>query len=207
LNLAAETPSKRAVFARHAASLIVVRDTPTGPELLMGMRGAGHRFMPNRLVFPGGKVDPQDRRATIGSPLRPEVLLRLERNARPPLARALAVAAARELEEESGLSLGRPPHLHTLDYLCRAITPRASTMRFNARFLVVDAAHVTGQLGGSGELESLRFLPVEEALAADIALVTRLVIEQVRLFLLLDPAARAARRNTPVLRERDWESE
>jgi 8-oxo-dGTP pyrophosphatase MutT (NUDIX family) len=47
--------------ARAAASLLVLRHRlHGGPELLMGLRGANHKFMPNRLVFPGGRVDPED---------------------------------------------------------------------------------------------------------------------------------------------------
>ena len=45
-------PRPATVRARHAASLVVLRAGPE-PEMLMGMRGARHRFMPNRLVFPG----------------------------------------------------------------------------------------------------------------------------------------------------------
>ena len=45
---------------RDAASLIVLRRDTSAPAVLMGLRGAGHRFMPNRLVFPGGAVDPGD---------------------------------------------------------------------------------------------------------------------------------------------------
>ena len=173
----------------------------------MGRRGKRHRFMPDHLVFPGGKVDPSDRHAPIAAPLRPEVLRLLQRCGRPGMARALAVAAARELEEESGLTLGHPPRLGRLDYLCRAITPRALPMRFNARFLVVDADAVSGRLGGSGELESLGFLPTAEALALGPAKVTRMVIEQLQLFLALDEPARAARQRTPLLRGRNWELE
>lgn len=45
---------------RHAASLILWRHSGQQAEsgtveVLMGMRAAGHRFMPNRLVFPGGR--------------------------------------------------------------------------------------------------------------------------------------------------------
>ena len=56
--LLAARPRVPTVRARHAASLVVLRHSTSGePELLMGMRGARHRFMPNRLVFPGGAVD------------------------------------------------------------------------------------------------------------------------------------------------------
>jgi 8-oxo-dGTP pyrophosphatase MutT (NUDIX family) len=197
------------VFARHAASLIVVR--PAGDvlraEVLMGMRGSTHRFMPNCLVFPGGKVDREDYGAAVAEELRPEVTRLMRRAAAPNLARALAVAAARELAEETGLSLGERPALDAFDYLCRAITPRVSPIRFNARFFVVAADRVSGTLAGSGELEALGFVALGDALALELALVTRKVIAQLQLFLALDAAARSARRTTKVLRERDWEAE
>jgi 8-oxo-dGTP pyrophosphatase MutT (NUDIX family) len=204
---AAPPPRRRAVTPRHAASLIVVRPGADGPKVLMGMRGARHRFMPNRLVFPGGAVDRADYRAPFASPLRPDVLMRLVKASTPRLAPALAHAAARELREETGLSLGTPPHLAPLDYLCRAITPPESPIRFNARFLAVDAAQVSGDLAGSGELEDLRYYPIAEALTLDLALVTRKVLEQLQAWLALSPTERRARERTPVLRLRQWHME
>src|ERR1700690_1350006 len=118
------------VVPRPAASLLVLRHADAGPEVLMGLRGAGHKFMPNRLVFPGGAVDPEDFSAPSASPLRPEVRRRLEVSADPLLAGALAAAAARELLEETGLTLGDPPHFDGLDYLCRAVTPPSMPIRF-----------------------------------------------------------------------------
>ena len=110
------TPSRTAaVRARHAASLLVVQQAGSEPAILMGLRAAGHRFMPYRLVFPGGGVDRGDATAPVASPLRPHVQALLEKAAKPSLARALAVAAARELEEEPGPTLGRPPALDGLD--------------------------------------------------------------------------------------------
>jgi len=197
----------RAVRPKHAASLLVVRQAPGGTETLMGMRGAKHRFMPNRLVFPGGKVDRADYRAKLGAPLRPDVHLRLEKASSPTLCRALAHAVARELEEETGLSLGRPPALDGLDYLCRAVTPPASPIRFDARFLVVDESRVSGTLAGSGELEGLRFYPVEEALALDLAYATRVVLEQLKIYLALSEEERRGRTRTPFLYRRAWRME
>lgn len=170
----------------------------------MGMRGAGHRFMPNRLVFPGGAVDPEDHAADHASPLRSHVRRMLESGADPSLAGALATAAARELYEETGLSLGEPPHLSGLDYLCRAITPPSQPMRFDARFLVIDAEAAHGTLAGSGELEGLRFYPLEEALALDLAFVTRGVLAQLQDWHALSQSERVARERTPVLIERVW---
>jgi 8-oxo-dGTP pyrophosphatase MutT (NUDIX family) len=45
---------------RDAASLLLLRRDGSGPAVLMGARSAGHAFMPNRLVFPGGAVDAED---------------------------------------------------------------------------------------------------------------------------------------------------
>ncbi len=197
----------RAVTPRHAASLVVVRQTEGGPEVLMGLRGAKHRFMPNRLVFPGGAVERSDFRASAASPLGPDVLARLAKTSTARLAPALAQAAARELFEETGLSLGMPPHLSGLDYLCRAVTPPEHPIRFNARFLVVGADRIGGTLAGSGELEGLRYYGVAEALALDLALPTRKVLEELLAWLALSPEQRRARERTPLLRQRVWRME
>lgn len=197
----------RPVFARHAASLLVFRDGPGGTEVLMGLRGAGHRFMPNRLVFPGGAVDPGDATLPAASEPRPEVLAMLARGARPRLARALVAAAARELHEETGLTLGDPLRLDGVDYLCRAVTPPSLPIRFNARFLVVEASAVSGRLEGSGELEGLRYLPVAEAMALDLMVVTREVLQRLQLWLALSPADRAARSRLDVFKKRQWRLE
>ncbi len=173
----------------------------------MGLRGAGHRFMPNRLVFPGGAVDPGDGTRPAAAEPRDDVLAAMGRAARPRLARAVVMAAARALEEETGLTLGTPPRLDAVDYLCRAVTPTASAIRFNARFLVVDAAAVQGTLGGSGELEAVRFYPLAEALALDLAVVTRQVLERLLAWLALPDAERRVRPRTGVFRERRWREE
>ena len=197
------SPRPKTVPPKPAASLVVLRD---GAEVLMGMRGAGHRFMPNRLVFPGGRVDRADLRAPAATPLAPHVRALVEKNASPALAHGLAIAVARELAEETGLSLGlslgAPPSLDGLDYLCRAVTPPGLPIRFNARFFVIDAARARGTLAGSGELEGLRFYPIAEALALNLALATRFVLDTLKLWLTLSSQERAARTTTPLLRLR-----
>ena len=198
---------RRAVRARHAASVIVLRGRGDTAQMLMGLRGAGHSFMPNKLVFPGGAVDAADLHAAFASPLRRDTQRLLEKSANPRLAVGLAIAAARELAEETGLSLGTPPALDGLHYLCRAITPGFLPIRFNARFLVVDAETVRGSLAGSGELEDLRWYGIPDALALDLASPTRMVIEEFRTWLSLSEAERRARTQTPVLRDRAWQHE
>jgi 8-oxo-dGTP pyrophosphatase MutT (NUDIX family) len=208
-----EPPRLKAVRAKHAASLIVLRIdrgvSPAGePHMLMGMRGARHRFMPNRLVFPGGRVDRPDLSAPFATSLsaHTERLLRKNTNAR--LARGLALAAARELLEETGLSLGTPPRLDRLHYLARAVTPPSSPIRFNARFFLVSVEDVTGSLGGDGELDGLRFYAMSEAMALDLALPTRRVLERLQIWLAMPEAEREAQFHTPVLlRDRGWRME
>lgn len=173
--------------------------------MLMGMRGAKHRFMPNRLVFPGGRVDRADLTAPFATPLSPATERALRKKSNPTLARGLAIAAARELLEETGLSLGHPPRLDGLHYLARAVTPPGSPMRFNARFLMVEERHVTGELGGDGELEGLRFYGMAEALALELALPTRRVLERLKWWLALPAPERNTQTRTPVLlRDRGW---
>jgi 8-oxo-dGTP pyrophosphatase MutT (NUDIX family) len=197
--------SGRTVRARHAASLIVLRFENNEPHMLMGMRGAKHRFMPNRLVFPGGRVDRADLTAPFAAPLSPATARALRKKTNAVLAHGLAAAAARELSEETGLSLGRPPRLDGLHYLARAVTPPGQPIRFNARFLMVEERHVSGELGGDGELEGLRFYGMTEALALQLALPTRLVLERLKTWLAMSEAERNALTHTPVLlRDRGW---
>jgi 8-oxo-dGTP pyrophosphatase MutT (NUDIX family) len=187
--------------------LLVWRQDGDTTETLMGMRGARHRFMPNRLVFPGGAVDRADLSAAFATGLSHRTEAALHRNANARLAHGLAIAAARELLEETGLSLGSPPALDGLEYLARAVTPTDSPIRFNARFFCVHASRVTGTLGGDGELDNLRFYSMTEAFALDLAAPTRRMLEQLRAWLTLSELERNARTHVPVLKNRGWKLE
>jgi 8-oxo-dGTP pyrophosphatase MutT (NUDIX family) len=173
----------------------------------MGMRGAGHKFSPNRLVFPGGAVDRADLRAQALTPLEPATRRHLEKAANPLLAHGIGIAAARELMEETGLSLGEPPALDGLAYLCRMVTPSPRPLRFNARFLVIEAERTSGRIGGDGELEGLGFIGIAEALAFDLAPPTRRVFDYLLTWLTLSPDERAARDTTPAYYLRKWRQE
>lgn len=146
----------------------------------MGRRAARHRFVPHHYVFPGGRIDRADYAATPLSPLRPQVLARLCESCPPRLAHALAIAAARETWEETGLALGEParPDLRHLDYALRAITPPSSPIRFHARFFVVEGTHLSGTLQGNGELLDLGWRPVAECLKLPIVDVTEHVLRR-----------------------------
>ncbi len=193
-------PGKRAVTPRHAASLLVWRQASGAePEILMGMRHAKHKFMPSVLVFPGGRVDRADHGVKALTELRPETEALLRHRAKPSLARALGVAAARELFEETGLTLGERKgqrllaDLAAVDYLCRAVTPPSRAMRFNARFLLAPAERVSGEIAGSGELEGLRWYSLRAALGSQLADITRQILGEFRDWLGVPPAERHLR--------------
>lgn len=202
-------PGTRAARPRAAASLVLLRETGDGPAVLMGVRSGGHRFMPNRLVFPGGRVDAADHRVSFAAAPPPTLTRSFG-----PLATALAAAAIRETFEETGLRLAAPaprgarlprgawadfaaggvlPAGEALVPLCRLITPAFSPIRFDARFLLAPAERLSGELRGNGELEFLRWIPLAEAEALDLALPQRVVLREVAEWLAAGAEARAAR--------------
>src|SRR5215813_15633530 len=64
---------------RDAATLILVRERGKVPEVLMGCRDAKHAFMPNRYVFPGGRVERADAVVPVATVLDPFVNERLRK--------------------------------------------------------------------------------------------------------------------------------
>jgi len=155
--------------------------------------------MPDKWVFPGGRIDPADYRAPSGSDLRPEVARRLEKTAPAKLARALALAAVRETFEEAGLLLAKPaparpvagpwreflsrgaaPDLAALDFVARAVTPPVSRKRFDARFFLADAEALLRleREPDCGELNEIAWVDLDEAMALDLPSVTRFVLRE-----------------------------
>ena len=61
-----------------AATLIIVNRQTKTPKVLMGKRSAKHNFMPNKFVFPGGRVDPCDSRLIVPSKMRTPVIKHLQ---------------------------------------------------------------------------------------------------------------------------------
>jgi 8-oxo-dGTP pyrophosphatase MutT (NUDIX family) len=172
----------KAAKPRDAATLILVRGRR---EVMMGQRSKGHVFMPDKWVFPGGRVDPGDARAPAAAELTPqtEALLRQGGQVRRP-PRAFALAAARETREETGLTLGdaRGPDLSKLVYVARAITPPYRPRRFDARFFLADAQEVLCDdcpVQGE-ELLHTRWFSLDEAESLDLPSITRFVLKEVR---------------------------
>jgi len=87
---------------RPAATVLLLRDGPCGIEVFMQVRHQDMKFASGALVFPGGRVDPEDHVLAADADLSPATV-RLD-----PLAGALRVAAIRETFEESGVLLARP---------------------------------------------------------------------------------------------------
>ena len=193
-------PGTKAPRPKDAATVIIYRQRRGRVEVLMGERHRKHRFLPQRYVFPGGRVDPQDSRVRSATPLNPDVAERLTRRATPARARGLAAAAVRETFEETGLIIGKPdpePHrsspanwrpffetgmapcFENLIYIARAVTPVWRPIRFNARFFMLDSRHISGELAGSGELLDLTYVPIAETGALELPLITTRVLELV----------------------------
>jgi 8-oxo-dGTP pyrophosphatase MutT (NUDIX family) len=95
--------------ARPAATVVVLRDGPAGPEVFMVRRHQGTAFMGGAHVFPGGRVDAAD--ADAGASWCDGIDHAIGQLDSLPPAEALAyhVAAARELFEEAGVLLARHP--------------------------------------------------------------------------------------------------
>src|ERR1051325_11791196 len=50
---------------RDAATLILIDRSSAVPKVLLGKRHGGHAFMPDKFVFPGGRVEPHDRHVPV----------------------------------------------------------------------------------------------------------------------------------------------
>ena len=195
------TTDKTAI--RNAATVIVLRDRLTDPHVLMGQRGAKAAFMPNKFVFPGGAVDAEDADIPLATRM-PEVCRdRLLEDTEEDLTHALAVAAIRELWEETGLILGQEgqwdaeppadwasfaaagylPSAHPLQFVFRAITPPGRPRRFDARFFLIDADEIASDLddfsAACDELSHLQWIPLPKVREFDLPFITEVVLAEV----------------------------
>jgi 8-oxo-dGTP pyrophosphatase MutT (NUDIX family) len=121
---------------RQAASLILLRDSPEGPEVLLVQRNPEQRFMGGAWVFPGGAVH-----ADEGHPR----------------------TALRELEEEAGV---RVDDVAALVPFSRWITPAEAKIRFDTHFFVAQAPAGAEPHPDGSECVAARWLRPREALAS-----------------------------------------
>lgn len=164
------------------------------PKLLMGQRHHGLKFMPGKFVFPGGRVEPKDYLATVGCAMPKATAEKLLRAVRGPLHRqrayALAHAALRETQEETGIVIGSGaldvatalkggvlPDFSGFSFLARAITPPFRTRRFDTRFFVVTADRITGARPiVDGEFVAIEWFTIPQALKQDLPDITRVIL-------------------------------
>jgi 8-oxo-dGTP pyrophosphatase MutT (NUDIX family) len=124
--------------AREAASLILLRDSPDGPEVLLVQRNPEQRFMGGAWVFPGGAThagEDADHAAT----------------------------AIRELEEEAGIAL--PGDVELVPF-SRWITPEEVKVRFDTWFFAAQAPPGAEPTPDGSECVDARWLRPAAALAA-----------------------------------------
>ncbi|WBU62693.1 NUDIX hydrolase [Paracoccus aerodenitrificans] len=213
---------------RDAATIILVRRDPERPAILMGMRGKTAAFMPSKYVFPGGAVDPEDADLALAGTADALTLRRLAIEPRTDSAvtpRQILAAALRELAEETGLLIGQPgdsplpgyaeaglmPDPSALHFIFRAITPPGRPRRFDARFFLADAAHVSGDPDdfsrACDELSHLHWVPIAEARALHLPFITEVVLaEAAALIRGSGDAALHAPENVPFFDNRDQRS-
>ena len=122
---------------RVAASVIVLRDTDSGPEVLLVQRNPEARFMGGAWVFPGGAVHDEDDGA--------------------------AGTGVRELEEEAGLAI---EDADALVPWSRWITPAQVKIRFDTWFYVARAPEDADPKCDGEECVDLRWLRPQDALDA-----------------------------------------
>ncbi len=123
--------------ARQAATLVLLRESPEGPEVLLVQRNPKQRFMGGAWVFPGGAVHSSDADH--------------------------AAAAVRELEEEAGIGL---PEATVIVTWTRWITPAEVKVRFDTWFFVAEAPPGAEATADGSECVDARWLRPVAALEA-----------------------------------------
>ena len=161
------------------AAAAVVLLWPARRAVLMGQRGAGAVFMPSKVVFPGGRVDACDA-GGIGASVDCAARLARAPLQGGPSVGALVACARRELQEETGLRLREGAALR---FIFRAITPRGSPRRFDARFFLADVGDVLGDpedfSAAEAELSHLAWIGLDQARALDLPFITEVVLSEV----------------------------
>ncbi len=191
---------------RDAATLMLIDRSGSEPKVLLGRRHAGHKFMPSKFVFPGGRIEAHDAAMSAISDIDPAMQDKLMERVGPrsaDFARALALTAIRETAEETGLLLGvkrdRPPEtpgeiwqefakacvhpdLGNIHFIARAITPPRRPRRYDTRFFTADASSIAhtieGVVGPDSELVELTWVPIAEATRFDMPTITGVVLEE-----------------------------
>jgi 8-oxo-dGTP pyrophosphatase MutT (NUDIX family) len=194
---------------RDAATMILIDREGPDPKVLLGRRHAGHKFMPGKFVFPGGRIEQADVDMAAATELHPAAEAKLAlrpRDAEVPPPRAFPLAAIRETYEETGLLLGTKadksvtapneewagfaksgvlPDLADIHFIARAITPPQRPKRFDTRFFTTDAQaighRIDGVVSADSELVELVWIPINEAQSLDIPTITATVLQELEM--------------------------
>ncbi|MEM9278023.1 MAG: NUDIX domain-containing protein [Pseudomonadota bacterium] len=191
------------VRPKNASTMILLDGPVDDPLVLMGKRNKKLKFMPGALVFPGGSVDRFDGSVPSVTELTQQTSNRLKvsMRGRPTDrgARALGMAAIREVAEESGIMVGKSgdlstdhdhwkefrqagivPSLSGLRLFARAITPPGMDRRFDTWFFIAHASEVgftpAGGFSPDGELEDLQWIKPEKAITESTREITRVML-------------------------------
>ena len=116
--------TEKPVTAKYAASVIILRPSEDGPEILFLRRNPSLKFHGDFWVFPGGRIDPEDYEQDLENQQA-----------------AARRAAIREAKEEAGLTLAAKK----LTFAVHWTTPESSPIRFATWFFVThdSGKHVT----------------------------------------------------------------
>jgi 8-oxo-dGTP pyrophosphatase MutT (NUDIX family) len=192
-----------------AATLIVVDRSGPEPRILMGRRRPDAVFLPDKYVFPGGRVELSDGDVTAAGVLPAydlHCLRRGVRHADPERGmRAFVSAAIRETFEETGylvsvdgpveadashagwdtlLQSGVRPDLNQLRYIARAITPPGRPRRYDTRFFLAEASAVRAVVSRTdGELSEIGWFALEKVSNHDLPSITRMVLADLKVAL------------------------
>jgi len=190
---------------KDAATLMLIDRSGPEPTVLLGRRHSGHNFMPDKFVFPGGRVEASDALMPAVGELDPRAAEKLcaRVDAMPPAPRAFALATIRETCEETGLLLGHRreappavpngewapfaahkvhPDLSQMFFVARAVTPPGRPKRFDTRFFTADAQAIAHRIedvvGPNSELVELAWVPLSQAMTLDMPPITGVVLEE-----------------------------
>lgn len=191
-----------------AASILLVDQHGGRARLLMGLRRPDNVFLPNKWVFPGGRLEAADHKVVAATPVHAgdaaALAYGLPVAAPNAIATALALAAVRELYEETGHALALPhdaphdanrawpafaeiklsPTLAPLRFLARAITPPGRPRRYDTRFFVAHRSDVIEGAGpADGEFSDQNWFTLDEARALDLPNITRRVLADLEICL------------------------
>ncbi|MBR2536846.1 MAG: NUDIX hydrolase [Hyphomicrobium sp.] len=166
---------------RDAACLVLIDRSGPEPVLLMGRRLPTQIFLPNKWVFPGGRVDDADYVQARAEAAR--LNGRFGTNAYDVAHMPFVMAAVRETFEEAGLAVNAS-ETHAapagLIPLARAITPPGLPRRFDTWFYIAEWHRSRAPTGTpDGELLDLGWFTLPEIRALDLPLITRLIVDDV----------------------------